>query len=271
MLVAEKPDLVVLTGDVATSKNVEAAWQTVVQPMIDAKIPWTAVFGNHDAEHGWDNEKMGKYLMKLPYNVLLPDPIKMSGYGNFALEIKENNRKKTAALLYCIDSGDYSPDTENPELGTYGWVKHDQVEWYRKTSEKYTRKNNNKPYPALAFFHIPLPEYNIVQRMESTVGDRDEEVCSPVINTGMFYGMIEMKDIMGTFVGHDHNNNYIGCLNNICVAYGCKTGLESYGDYPKGARIIVLKEREHQFDTWIRTTVNDEKYRVSYPGKVKSK
>ena len=109
ILSAEKPNLVVLTGDIATSKNVEAAWQTVVQPMIDAKIPWTAVFGNHDAEQGWDNEKMGKYLMKLPYNISLSDPIKMSGYGNFALEIKENNRKKTAALLYCIDSGDYSP------------------------------------------------------------------------------------------------------------------------------------------------------------------
>lgn len=265
VLATEKPDLVVLTGDIVTSKNVEAAWLTVVQPMINAKVPWAAVFGNHDSEHGWSNKQIGSYLEGLPFNVSKTSPKDISGYGNFVLEIKGHKDKKTAALLYCIDSNTYTSDRNNKELGKYDWIKFDQIQWYRKLSEKFTQKNGNKPYPALAFFHIPLPEYKIVQQMESTIGDKDEYVSSPLINSGMYNAMLEMKDVMGVFVGHDHNNNFIGCLNNICLAYGCKTGFESYGKLDKGARVIELYEEGRRLDSWIHTMKNSKAYFVSYP------
>lgn len=76
---------------------------------------------------------------------------------------------------------------------------------------------------------------------------------------------------MGTFVGHDHVNDYIGCLNNICLAYGCKTGLDSYGELPKGGRVIVLYEGERKFDSWIHNTDESQKYFVSYPESFKKK
>ncbi len=46
----EKPDLVMLTGDVVGSDNRKRAWLKVAQVMIDTKTPWAAMFGNHDAE-----------------------------------------------------------------------------------------------------------------------------------------------------------------------------------------------------------------------------
>lgn len=265
VLAAEKPNLVILTGDVATSENVEAAWLTVAQPMIDAKVPWTSIFGNHDSEHGWSNKEIAGYLAGLPFYVSKPEPENVSGFGNFVLEIKGNNRKKTAALIYCIDSNAYTQERENKELGKYDWIKFNQIHWYREISEEYTRRNGNRPYPALAFFHIPLPEYKIVQQMESTLGDKEENVASPLVNSGMYCAILEMRDVMGIFAGHDHNNNYIGCLNGICLAYGCKTGIESYGKLTKGARIIEIKEDERAFSTWIRTTDTPEKYKISYP------
>ncbi len=97
----------------------------------------------------------------------------------------------------------------------YDWIKFDQIKWYRDLSQGYTKINNNSPLNALAFFHIPLPEYKIVQQMESTIGVRVESVSSPAINSGMYSAMLEMGDIMGVFVEHDHNNNFIGCLNKI--------------------------------------------------------
>lgn len=265
ILQSEEPDLVILTGDVATSANVEKAWKTVVQPMIDAEIPWAAVFGNHDHEHGYSNKKIMDYLVTLPFNCSQSGPKDISGSGNYVLEIKAARKKQTKALLYCFDSNAYTEDRENTELGKYGWIKFDQIKWYRETSKTYTERNNNITFPALAFFHIPLPEYKIVQKKETTVGDRDENVASPVINSGMFNAMLEMKDIMGVFVGHDHENNYIGTLNGICLAYGCKTGLESYGKLDKGARVIELYEEGHKFDTWIHTLKNSREYFVSYP------
>ncbi|MDP3445880.1 MAG: metallophosphatase, partial [Ignavibacteria bacterium] len=132
-------------------------------------------------------------------------------------------------------------------------------------SIKYTKKNNGKPFPALAFFHIPLPEYITVQQKENTIGDKEEKVSSPKINSGMYNAFLESKDVMGMFVGHDHNNNYIGTLNNIAMAYGCKTGKDSYGKLDKGGRVIVLYEGERKFDTWIHNTNEAIKYFVTYP------
>ena len=265
ILHTEKPDLIVLTGDIATSENVKKAWLTVVQPMINAKIPWAAVFGNHDWEHGYSNKQMMEYLVTLPFNYSQFGSKKISGIGNYVLKIEASKEKKTEALIYCFDSNAYTEDRENPELGEYDWIKFNQIVWYRETSAKYTKKNEGKPLPALAFFHIPLPEYKIVQQKSTTIGDKGENIASPAINSGMFAAMLEMKDVMGTFVGHDHNNNFIGSLNNICLAYGCKTGLDSYGHLEKGARVIEIYEGERRFDSWIHTLKNNKQYFVNYP------
>jgi hypothetical protein len=95
----------------------------------------------------------------------------------------------------------------------------------------------------------------------------------------MFTAMLECKDVMGIFVGHDHDNNYIGCLNNICLAYGNVTGRECYGRIGRGARVIELYEGKRKFDTWIlklyecnwekdtwiSTHDNQKKFFVTYP------
>ena len=265
VLHAEKPDLVILTGDVATSRNMEAAWSTVVRPMIDVRIPWAAVFGNHDGEHTFSNKEIMEFLLTLPYNCSQVGPAYINGAGNYVLEIKGSTDKKEKALIYCLDSNAYTEDRKNPELGKYDWIRFDQIKWYRETSRAYTMKNGNNPLPALAFFHIPLPEYDVVAKLETTVGVKFENVASPVINSGMYNAMLEMKDVMGVFVGHDHDNNYIGALNGICLAYGCKTGFESYGKLDKGARVIELHEEGRRFDSWIHTLKKSKAYFVSYP------
>lgn len=271
ILAAEKPDLVVLTGDIALSDNMKAGWEIITRPMANAKIPWAAVFGNHDPEHGHTNKEIMDFLQTLPYNCSKPGPIKVSGVGNYVLEIKGSTGKQVKALLYCLDSHTKTGAKRGSELGEYDWIKFDQIEWYRKTSKKYTKRNNGKPLPALTFFHIPLPEYKIVSNKKTTVGVKFEKVASPVINSGMFNAFFEEKDVMGVFVGHDHVNNYIGTLNDICLAYGCKTGLESYGNLEKGARIIELYEGERKFDSWIHTLNNTKQYFVTYPETFKEK
>jgi len=47
------------------------------------------------------------------------------------------------------------------------------------------------------------------------------------------------------FVGHDHNNDYGGYLDNVELVYGRKTGFGYYGpvgNVERGARVIELKE-----------------------------
>ena len=47
-----------------------------------------------------------------------------------------------------------------------------------------------------------------------------EEACAPKLNTGMFAAMKESGDVMGIFVGHDHDNDYAVMWKGILLAYG---------------------------------------------------
>lgn len=251
VLEAEKPDLAVLTGDVVTQSPAEEGWKSVIRIFEEAKLPFAVVLGNHEGETEMSKAEMFRLLATSPLFVGEAGPAEINGYGNYILPIYDSaGKKKETALLYFLDSNDYPADKTR---GKYDWIHYDQIHWYRQQSQTHTLRNNGKPLPALAFFHIPLPEYNNIIGKETTVGIQGEKVCSPQLNSGLLFSIVEMGDVMGTFVGHDHNNDYIGVEQGIALAYGRKTGRDTYGSLELGARIIVLHENEFRFDTWICT------------------
>jgi hypothetical protein len=177
-----------------------------------------------------------------------PGPADISGVGNYVLQVSGSKRDETAAALYFIDSGSYAPT----RIGGYDWIRRDQIEWYISESSAL-RAESSQPFPALAFFHIPIPEYNEVWDFHTCYGMKYESVCAPRVNTGFFAAMHEMGDVMGTFVGHDHINDYWGDLHGVRLCYGRGTGYNTYGrdGFLRGARVIRLKEGERRFDSWL--------------------
>ncbi|BAX79982.1 metallophosphoesterase [Labilibaculum antarcticum] len=260
VLKAENPDLVVLTGDIVTSDPAKEGWLAIAKIFIDAKIPWAVTLGNHDAEPDINRKEIFKILQDLPYFVGTEGNV--HGAGNYALPVETSNGDKTAAVIYCFDSNDYA---SNPKISDYDWIRFDQIEWYRNESDKFTAENNQLPLPSLAFFHIPLPEFREIVGASTTLGDQfDEGVSSSDINSGIFASMVDKNDVIGVFVGHDHDNNYVGIHHGIGLGYGQKTGYEAYGQLEPGARIIVMQEGYFSYDTWIRTE-NGVKYKYYFP------
>lgn len=259
----EKPDLVVVTGDIVTDDNPEKGLSKLTEVFIKAGIPYAIAFGNHDSEHKLSRKEVTAYIEKLP-GILNKNDKKSGGYTNFVLPVYGKSGKKSA-LLYFMDSNDYS--TLQPMIGGWGWFTHEQVNWYRKQSKKHTIENNGIPYPALAFFHIPFPEYEDAwnNKTNPPIGGKEEDICSPLINTGMFAAMAESGDVMGTFVGHDHHNDYIGVHYGIALAYGRVAKTNSKFNPGPGARVIVLKEGMRTFDTWIREIDGNKVYECKYP------
>lgn len=245
----EKPDLVVFTGDAVTEAPAEKGWNLITAPLIERGIPFAVTLGNHDDEQDLNRSATAKLLTSYAGCLFVDTVEKVKGFGNYTIPIKASTANKTAAVLYCIDSNAYST---HKKIDGYGWFGHDQVDWYLTQSAAYTKQNGGTPLPALAFFHIALPEYNQAYNKRA-IGTRLEDECSPKINTGMYTAMLESGDVMGTFVGHDHDNDYIADLHGIALTYGRFTGsTTTYTNLEKGARVIVLKEGERSFDSWIR-------------------
>ncbi len=256
----EKPDLVILSGDIVIEPApVADGWEKVLKPFRDAKIPVAVTLGNHDHEHDLSREQV--------YELLAKKELCYSDAEDFVLEI-EGKGGKTEALLYLFDSNDYST---NERVGGYGWITSDQVNKYIETSEKYTRANKGEPLPALAYFHIPLPEYTKAYENPTmpAIGSKGEDECGPEINTGLFAAMVESGDVMGTFVGHDHVNDYMAYLNGIALSYGRASSLgTTYGDLTPGSRIVILHEGERRFDSYIYELGGQIVQRSSFPRKL---
>lgn len=250
VLKAEHPDLAVLSGDVVTADPAIDGWKAVVGIFNETKTPFVVTMGNHDAEYMTRGD-IYDFLLKSPYYVGTKGP-KDVGYGNCVIPVYASKGKdKVAASLYCMDSNDYQP---NKLYGAYDWIHFNQIEWYRKQSASFAAGNGGNPVPALAFFHIPLIEYNELAGDGKTFGnDKEGGVASSNINSGMFASFIDRKDVMGVFVGHDHDNDFIGIDKGIALGYGRVTGTDAYGVLTRGARIIELYEGKYKFDTWIST------------------
>jgi len=248
----EKPHLAVLTGDVVTAPPAADGWKRIAKIFEEYRTPWAVVLGNHDAETDLSREGIFDVLEGLPYFVGEKGE-KLSGAGNYVLPITDV-KGNTVSLLYCLDS--HNKPVQN-KYGHYDWIHFDQIAWYRRVSESYTAIGK-RPLPALAFFHIPIPEYRNIEDKQSTLGNRMEGVASPDINSGLFASFVEMKDVMGVFVGHDHNNDYIGVDQDIALAFGRTTGADAYGKLERGARIIQMYEGKFQFDSWIVTPSGKE-------------
>ncbi|MGL5979736.1 MAG: metallophosphoesterase family protein [Phocaeicola sp.] len=266
ILDAEKPDLVIYTGDLIFAKPASEGLDRALEPAISRNIPFAVTWGNHDDEQDMTRAQLTAYVQKKPGN-LTSTVEGIHGITNYMLPIKSSNGKKNAAALYVLDSGNYSP-TE--QARGYDWIRRSQIEWYCETSKKLTAQNEDKPLPALAFFHIALPEYNEAAQDEGAhlVGTRREKACAPAINTGLFAEMLQAGDVMGVFVGHDHVNDYAVDWREILLCFGRYTGGNTvYNDIPggNGARIIELTEGERGFKSWIRIKggkiIND----ITYP------
>ncbi|KAG0087484.1 purple acid phosphatase [Podila epicladia] len=313
MLETERPDLVVFTGDNVDGLTSNDAYATILKysrPVVERGIPWTIIFGNHDEEGDLSREEMIRSVQDIPFSLSERGPLDISGVGNYILSIynpKSGRRpsfahiergdnddegyvaleeeEKSRFSLYFLDSGAYSFSLQYPG---YDWIKEDQIEWFRQQSKAITSQYRADDVPnALAFFHIPIPEYDLTEpddvdddddsgeddlqkrkkskkqkgrdgdnkdRNERMIGDKGERVSSPSYNSGLFAAIFESKDVRATTAGHDHLNDY--CLDHrgIHLCYGGGIGYGTYGNAgtARRSRVFEIRSFGDRVETWKR-------------------
>ncbi|WP_123039269.1 metallophosphoesterase family protein [Cohnella candidum] len=253
VLSSEKPDLIAFTGDMIYSLNSAEPRRSLREALSVAAgsgIPWAAVFGNHDSEKAVTRQDLMRTMRELPGCLAEPGPADVDGVGNYVIRVRYGSGKIGAALFF-LDTGAKS---SIPAIPGYDWIRTSQIDWYLEEKAKLTGENGGTVVPSLAFFHIPLPEYEEVWHTQVCYGHRHERAACPKVNSGFFAAMEAGGGALGAFCGHDHINDYGGKLLETELYYGRASGYQAYGrwGYARGARIIRLKLGKPGFDTWVR-------------------
>ena len=260
----ENPDVVIYTGDLVFSNGTFKGLDAVLEPAIKRNLPFAVVFGNHDDEYDHTRQEMYDYIQKKKGAIM---PVRVSEKApDYVIPIKSSHSEKVEALLYCVDSNAYPHHIEG--LTGYGWIEKEQIDWYREVSHQFTAENGGNPLPALAFFHIPVPEFRdaLAFGNQRVFGVKCEGIACARLNSGFYLAAKECRDIMGMFVGHDHDNDYAVMYHDIMLAYGRYSGGDTvYNDIPHGARIIELYEGERKMDSYIRLADDVIESKLTYP------
>lgn len=265
ILDAEKPDFVIYTGDLIFGRPGKESLIQAIEPVVKRGIPFGVTWGNHDDEQGLSRKELFDLIKDVPNN-LTATTEGITGVTNYILTVKSSDNKD-ACVLYIFDSNAYST---LEGIKGYGWVAHDQIGWYMDASRKFTEANGGKPLPAMAFMHIPFPEYGESVSTDGVfmMGSRKEKVASAKVNSGLAIAMREAQDVMAVSVGHDHVNDYITEWNGIMLCYGRYTGGSTvYHDIHggNGARIFELTEGEREFRTYVRLKDGQILYDFNWP------
>ncbi|MDD2293840.1 MAG: metallophosphoesterase family protein [Bacteroidales bacterium] len=271
VLDAENPDLIIFTGDSFWGPPAREAMNDILAPVLKRKIPYAFCWGNHDHEQDMTRAEIQEMIETQPLNCGFTED-GIQGYSNFALPVLHSKASSAdiipAFILYCFDSQAYS---EVEGVKGYGWIHLDQIAWYARVSSFYADANGGLPVPAMAFFHIPLPEYLDAVQAEPAkmVGSRMESVAAPKLNSGLFVAFKEHGDVMATFVGHDHDSDFAVEWYGLLLAYGRYSGGDTvYNNLAdgSGARVIVINESEPRtFRTWIRLMDGRIQNDIIYP------
>lgn len=262
MVTEEKPDLVMVTGDIIYSMPADSTLSVILSTLSSLGVPFAITFGNHDYDFKAPSAALYAQMQKTPHCVM---PVQQGKNLDYSLPVMSSNGKRTAAVLYCIDTHNRSSIAG---VDGYQWITQSQITWYRQRSSVYKQQNGGKALPALAFMHIPLPEYNYATDNTQCpmYGSRLERAYAPSLNSGMFTAMKEQGDVMGVFCGHDHDNDYAVAYYGILLAHGRFSGGNTeYNHLKSGARVIVLKEGKREFDTWIRERGGNTLYYTTFP------
>ena len=277
MVTKEKPDLVIVTGDVAFpvpytagTFNNYSGIKAFGNLMETLGVYWDVTFGNHDSEaySYFDREDVAALYGSGEFEHCLfqAGPKDVDGYGNHIIEVKNSDGIITQAMI-LIDSQAYIKDNIIESIkGTYDNIHLNQVEWYEDEINRMNSENRNidekaETVATHAFFHIPLVEMDDAwnefkengykdtdnfEYVEGLIGETGRQVCCGFGEDALFEKMLELKSTKAIHNGHDHVNSTTFKYKGITFSYGYSIDYFAYSGIDKlgsqrGNTMITLK------------------------------
>lgn len=210
MITAEKPDLVIATGDIAYPVPFQAGTfdnktglKTFATVMESLGVYWTFCFGNHDTEaySYYSSEKITKWIGEQDYQYCLYEPGenagKAMGWGNQVINV-ENSKGLISRSFILMDSHSY---IQGDIFGIQWWydnIHTEQTLWYSDvindlniangeawsalSGEQITELSTDvglspeetqeryRVVDSIMFYHIPITEFNHAYKLYKANG-----------------------------------------------------------------------------------------------------
>lgn len=290
MLTAEKPDLVIVTGDIAYpvpfqagTMNNKSAAKIFADLMEQLGVYWTLGYGNHDTEaySRYTREEISDFYGSGAYKYCLfrKGPDDVDGYGNQVINIKKTNNIITQSL-YILDSHSYTGGDIFGIFWKYDNIHQNQVNWYIKNVKAYNEINKKTAEelglidfdPAIRssmFFHIPLVEMkdaiteyanndfkdtDNVEFIYGAAGESGKVVFCGIGEDTMFETIRELGSTKAIFNGHDHLNTLSLKYKGIQLTYGMSIDYLAY---------IGISEKGFQRGCTVITYKPDGSYEIT--------
>lgn len=268
MVVAEKPDLVVVTGDISFAIpttgtiNNKYAHEYFIRLMENLGVYWTVTFGNHETEPYNYHKRQDIADMYadegLERCLFQQSPEGVSGKGNHVVNVKNSAGEVTQSLI-MMDSHSYIREgfvtgLIDSLMWNYDNIKQNQIDWYQGIIEEY------QPKSSMLFFHIPLAEVKVaydeyvangrvpegdVESFTGNDGEKEDVVYPSKLGDDLFEKIIELGNTKAMFFGHDHFNNFVLKYKGVTFSYGHSVDYIAYGDigekgYQRGCSVVTL-------------------------------
>lgn len=268
MITAEKPDFVVVSGDIAYPVPVQAGTfnnksgaKLFAELMETLGVYWTVCYGNHDTEaySYFGRDDITELYEQYPHCLMRKGAKGVDGYGNQVFNIVNSDGVITRSI-FTVDSHSYVDGDIFGLFWKYDSVHENQIEWYRKTVEE-NRKHNQMKNTASSdsqfsqdnptvfnpkstvFLHIPFAEYKTawdeyaangytdtenVKWNYGVGGEKDPVVYHGVYEDNFFETMVELHSTDSVFCGHDHLNSFSLNYKGIDLAYSLSVDYLAY-------------------------------------------
>lgn len=250
-----KPDLIVVTGDLITCSFNDVAYRKFSEFIDEFNIPWTVVFGNHDAETRADKPALLNIMQEFDNCITVQGPTNLKGLGNTIINLV-NSKNEIINTLIIMDTGDMQNDAAHLERAGRGENKFSTTDygyndaqgaWYSWVIDGLAKANNGKAPKSIIFSHIALQAYHYAVEFgaynygikpydtecffsyETSFKGTDKELSAEAFAeykyNDAFYKLVKEKNSTIAFVtGHNHSFGYDVLYDGIKLIGVIKTG-----------------------------------------------
>ncbi|KAF5313895.1 hypothetical protein D9619_013002 [Psilocybe cf. subviscida] len=288
----EKPDYVVINGDLITGENTFRENSTtlideIVGPLNNFKIPFSSTHGNHDNQANITHEEeilREQKVAPLSYTRMAPKGVGgVAGPGNYWVPVYRNAHDPSPVLvLWFFDSrGGFSPNPISTALPD--WVDATVATWIASETAKmdaaWGPADKNKR-GAVAFVHIPPHAIEATQATldpnrnpglnADTLGDGSVQDSSAQAKDQPFWDSLNanVENLHVVISGHDHGNEWCVREPTKKVIF-CFDKHSGYGGYSSdgweyGVRNLLFHSPDPTVpvETWIRLQEGETRARI---------